>query len=61
MAQPWTSGCKFQLCILHFPSRTYDAYSTFFLNSQGLIRCHKIDKVSMNKTIVEGGGEAEIT
>ncbi|XP_053907947.1 uncharacterized protein C6orf136 homolog [Cuculus canorus] len=25
--------------------RSYDAFSTFFLNSQGLIRCHYVDKV----------------
>ncbi|KAM9120093.1 uncharacterized protein C6orf136 homolog [Pangshura tecta] len=25
--------------------RTYDAYSTFFLDSRGLIRCHRIDKL----------------
>ncbi|XP_069738031.1 uncharacterized protein C6orf136 homolog [Phaenicophaeus curvirostris] len=25
--------------------RSYDAFSTFFLNSQGLIRCHCVDKV----------------
>lgn len=27
------------------PPRSYDAFSTFFLNSQGLIRCHRVDKV----------------
>ncbi|XP_067386236.1 uncharacterized protein C6orf136 homolog isoform X2 [Emydura macquarii macquarii] len=25
--------------------RTYDAYSTFFLDSRGLIRCHQVDKL----------------
>ncbi|OPJ76262.1 hypothetical protein AV530_009635 [Patagioenas fasciata monilis] len=26
-------------------SLSYDAFSTFFLNSQGLIRCHRVDKM----------------
>ncbi|XP_006276671.1 uncharacterized protein C6orf136 homolog [Alligator mississippiensis] len=46
------TGLPFHIFMLHFYKkdkkelyRTYDAYSTFFLNSQGLIRCHKIDKL----------------
>ncbi|XP_030366660.1 uncharacterized protein C6orf136 homolog isoform X2 [Strigops habroptila] len=31
--------------LLHLHTRSYDAFSTFFLNSQGLIRCHRVDKL----------------
>lgn len=36
------------------PSRTYDAYSTFFLDSQGLINCHRVSKVSFKCSIAAG-------
>ncbi|XP_058678556.1 uncharacterized protein C6orf136 homolog [Ammospiza caudacuta] len=32
--------------------RSYDALSTFFLNSQGLIRCHRVDKLMPAPTAV---------
>uniref|UniRef100_A0A8C3UEL7 Uncharacterized protein n=1 Tax=Catharus ustulatus TaxID=91951 RepID=A0A8C3UEL7_CATUS len=32
--------------------RSYDAISTFFLNSQGLIRCHRVDKLMPAPTAV---------
>ncbi|XP_050173899.1 uncharacterized protein C6orf136 homolog isoform X2 [Myiozetetes cayanensis] len=32
--------------------RSYDAFSTFFLNSQGLIRCHRVDKLMPAPTAV---------
>nr|XP_021139240.1 uncharacterized protein C6orf136 homolog [Columba livia] len=51
------TGLPLHLCLLRFYRRdkgqllrSYDAFSTFFLNSQGLIRCHRVDKVS-------GGGD----
>ncbi|XP_064900154.1 uncharacterized protein C6orf136 homolog isoform X2 [Columba livia] len=31
--------------VLRLHTRSYDAFSTFFLNSQGLIRCHRVDKM----------------
>ncbi|XP_077689672.1 uncharacterized protein C6orf136 homolog isoform X3 [Eretmochelys imbricata] len=47
------TGLPFHVLMLRFYKRdkrelyrTYDAYSTFFLDSRGLIRCHRIDKVS---------------
>uniref|UniRef100_A0A663F4N0 Chromosome 6 open reading frame 136 n=1 Tax=Aquila chrysaetos chrysaetos TaxID=223781 RepID=A0A663F4N0_AQUCH len=46
------TGLPLHLCLLRFYRRdkrhllrSYDAFSTFFLNSQGLIRCHRVDKV----------------
>ncbi|XP_062454517.1 uncharacterized protein C6orf136 homolog [Rhea pennata] len=46
------TGLPFHLCLLRFYRRdkrdllrSYDALSTFFLDSQGLIRCHHIDKL----------------
>ncbi|XP_067169738.1 uncharacterized protein C6orf136 homolog [Apteryx mantelli] len=46
------TGLPFHLCLLRFYRRdkrdllrSYDAFSTFFLDSQGLIRCHHIDKL----------------
>nr|XP_032656459.1 uncharacterized protein C6orf136 homolog [Chelonoidis abingdonii] len=45
-------GLPFHVLMLRFYKRdkrelyrTYDAYSTFFLDSRGLIRCHRIDKL----------------
>ncbi|XP_044278397.1 uncharacterized protein C6orf136 homolog isoform X2 [Varanus komodoensis] len=32
--------------------RTYDAYSTFFLNSQGLINCHKVSKLMPSQPLL---------
>ncbi|XP_062368284.1 LOW QUALITY PROTEIN: uncharacterized protein C6orf136 homolog [Cinclus cinclus] len=32
--------------------RSYDAFSTFFLNSQGLVRCHRVDKLMPAPTAV---------
>ncbi|XP_061216420.1 uncharacterized protein C6orf136 homolog [Neopsephotus bourkii] len=46
------TGLPLHLCMLRFYRRdkatllrSYDAFSTFFLNSQGLIRCHRVDKL----------------
>ncbi|XP_064900153.1 uncharacterized protein C6orf136 homolog isoform X1 [Columba livia] len=46
------TGLPLHLCLLRFYRRdkgqllrSYDAFSTFFLNSQGLIRCHRVDKM----------------
>ncbi|XP_065272184.1 uncharacterized protein C6orf136 homolog [Emys orbicularis] len=46
------TGVPFHVLLLRFYKRdkrelyrTYDAYSTFFLDSRGLIRCHRIDKL----------------
>ncbi|XP_033929477.1 uncharacterized protein C6orf136 homolog [Melopsittacus undulatus] len=46
------TGLPLHLCVLRFYRRdkaallrSYDALSTFFLNSQGLIRCHHVDKL----------------
>ncbi|KAM9510477.1 uncharacterized protein C6orf136 homolog [Guaruba guarouba] len=46
------TGLPLHLCVLRFYRRdkatllrSYDAFSTFFLNSQGLIRCHRVDKL----------------
>ncbi|XP_074827463.1 uncharacterized protein C6orf136 homolog isoform X2 [Natator depressus] len=46
------TGLPFHVLMLRFYKRdkrelyrTYDAYSTFFLDSRGLIRCHQIDKL----------------
>ncbi|XP_074423870.1 uncharacterized protein C6orf136 homolog [Larus michahellis] len=46
------TGLPLHLCLLRFYRRdkrqllrSYDAFSTFFLNSQGLIRCHRVDKL----------------
>ncbi|CAM2101499.1 unnamed protein product [Caretta caretta] len=46
------TGLPFHVLMLRFYKRdkrelyrTYDAYSTFFLDSRGLIRCHRIDKL----------------
>ncbi|KAF1426195.1 hypothetical protein FQV23_0001386, partial [Spheniscus humboldti] len=46
------TGLPLHLCLLRFYRRdkrhllrSYDAFSTFFLNSQGLIRCHHVDKL----------------
>ncbi|XP_065510939.1 uncharacterized protein C6orf136 homolog [Caloenas nicobarica] len=46
------TGLPLHLCLLRFYRRdkgqllrSYDAFSTFFLNSQGLIRCHRVDEV----------------
>ncbi|XP_075769550.1 uncharacterized protein C6orf136 homolog isoform X1 [Pelodiscus sinensis] len=46
------TGLPFHVLLLRFYKRdkrelfrTYDAYSTFFLDSKGLIRCHRIDKL----------------
>lgn len=37
-------------------TRTYDAYSTFYLNSSGLIYRHRLDKVSPRGDGEVGGG-----
>ncbi|XP_062492748.1 uncharacterized protein C6orf136 homolog isoform X1 [Pezoporus occidentalis] len=46
------TGLPLHLLVLRFYRRdkaallrSYDAFSTFFLNSQGLIRCHRVDKL----------------
>ncbi|XP_071880972.1 uncharacterized protein C6orf136 homolog isoform X2 [Anas platyrhynchos] len=46
------TGLPFHLCLLRFYRkdkrellRSYDAFSTFFLDSRGLIRCHRVDKL----------------
>ncbi|XP_074872018.1 uncharacterized protein C6orf136 homolog [Carettochelys insculpta] len=46
------TGLPFHLLLLRFYRRdkrdllrSYDAYSTFFLDSKGLIRCHRVDKL----------------
>ncbi|XP_062978330.1 uncharacterized protein C6orf136 homolog [Elgaria multicarinata webbii] len=46
------TGVPFHVLLLRFYKkdkselyRTYDAYSTFFLNSQGLINCHRVSKL----------------
>uniref|UniRef100_A0A8C8VGI7 Chromosome 6 open reading frame 136 n=1 Tax=Pelusios castaneus TaxID=367368 RepID=A0A8C8VGI7_9SAUR len=46
------NGLPFHVLLLRFYKRdkkelfrTYDAYSTFFLDSRGLIRCHRVDKL----------------
>ncbi|XP_040399065.1 uncharacterized protein C6orf136 homolog, partial [Cygnus olor] len=46
------TGLPFHLCLLRFYRRdkrellrSYDAFSTFFLDSHGLIRCHHVDKL----------------
>ncbi|XP_055553946.1 LOW QUALITY PROTEIN: uncharacterized protein C6orf136 homolog [Falco cherrug] len=53
------TGLPLHLCLLRFYSRdkrqllrSYDAFSTFFLNSQGLIRCHRVDKLMPAPTAV---------
>ncbi|XP_061475136.1 uncharacterized protein C6orf136 homolog [Rhineura floridana] len=45
-------GLPFHVLLLRFYKkdrselyRTYDAYSTFFLDSQGLIKCHRVSKL----------------
>ncbi|KAM4878298.1 uncharacterized protein FYW23_015807 isoform 3-T3 [Sylvia borin] len=43
---------EFQCHHLHLHTRSYDALSTFFLNSQGLIRCHRVDKLMPAPTAV---------
>ncbi|XP_053151990.1 uncharacterized protein C6orf136 homolog [Hemicordylus capensis] len=46
------TGLPFHVLLLHFYKkdkselyRTYDAYSTFFLDPQGLIKCHRVSKL----------------
>ncbi|XP_060095193.1 uncharacterized protein C6orf136 homolog [Heteronotia binoei] len=46
------TGLPFHILLLRFYKRdkaelyrTYDAYSTFFLDSQGLIKCHRVSKL----------------
>ncbi|XP_075581412.1 uncharacterized protein C6orf136 homolog [Pelecanus crispus] len=53
------TGLPLHLCLLRFYRRdkrqllrSYDAFSTFFLNSQGLIRCHRVDKLMPAPTAV---------
>ncbi|KAL7986311.1 hypothetical protein Chor_011477 [Crotalus horridus] len=38
--------------ILHLKTRIYDAYSTFFLNPQGLIKCHRVSKNKLKNLAV---------
>nr|XP_060615359.1 uncharacterized protein C6orf136 homolog [Anolis sagrei ordinatus] len=53
------TGLPFHVLLLRFYKkdkselyRTYDAYSTFFLNSEGLIKCHRVSKLMPSQPLM---------
>ncbi|KAH0630394.1 hypothetical protein JD844_013390 [Phrynosoma platyrhinos] len=53
------TGLPFHVLFLRFYKkdkselyRTYDAYSTFFLNSEGLIKCHRVSKLMPSQPLM---------